>query len=135
MELEFKVNKGIDLVFNYLTEIDKFVSVHPVIYKAIEAKPFTFQIYECIELGVIPYRFNYPASISFDKSQNTVVMKAKVSGLVFIDIYFQLSESNGATIVKEIVTFRSILPAKSIMKKVFRKQHSQLFANIDQIED
>ena len=33
MELSFRVKKTTDFVFNYLTDMKKFVSVHPVISK------------------------------------------------------------------------------------------------------
>ena len=33
MDLLFKLNKPPDLIFDYLTDMQKFVSVHPVISK------------------------------------------------------------------------------------------------------
>jgi len=33
MELSFKINKSADFIFDYLTDMQKFVSVHPVITK------------------------------------------------------------------------------------------------------
>jgi len=44
---------------------------------------------------------------------------------------FYLKEQAGTTVVSEEVNFRSLLPVKPVMKKIFREQHREFFYNID----
>lgn len=50
-------------------------------------------------------------------------------------MHFQISISDNQTIIEEIIVFKSILPVKFIMSKIFKKQHNQLFKNIEEIID
>lgn len=133
MELHFNVSKPIDLVFEYLTNMDLFVQIHPVIYKSVERAPFSYQVYEKMNIGIIPYKFNYPVILSSDSANKIIDMKAVVSGLVHIDMQFQLSTVTLGTNITETVTFKSKLPVKVLMEKVFKKQHKLLFENLNAI--
>jgi hypothetical protein len=44
---------------------------------------------------------------------------------------FVLKVDNGRTIIDEEIQFKSPLPVKFIMESIFRKQHDQLFKNIE----
>jgi carbon monoxide dehydrogenase subunit G len=131
MDLSFKVRKSTAYIFNYLTDMQKFVSAHPVITKINRKTDNSYLVYETLKLGSIPISFTYPVTITPYPQKNIVVMQAIVMRLTKIDMTFTLKAASDCTIVKETILFRSPLPIKTIMQSIFKKQHTQLFKNIE----
>lgn len=129
MLLSFFVRKSPEHVFHYLSDADRFVSVHPVISKA-EKRGEKFVMHETLKIAGLPVTFRYPASITADPVTRQVRMNATVSGLVHISICFDMLAEGQGTRVHETVTFRSILPVHFVMRNIFRKQHRLLFEKI-----
>jgi carbon monoxide dehydrogenase subunit G len=131
VKLSFKVNKNIDLVFDYLTDMQKFVSVHPVISKIDKTSDKNYIVHETLKFGAIPFSFTYPVTIENSISDKIVIIKATVFRLAKIEMKFFLKADNSNTIIDEEIHFNSPLPALFIMKRVFREQHEKLFKNIN----
>lgn len=132
MDLSFKINKSTDYAFDYLTDMQKFVTVHPVIYKIDAITHENYLVYETLKLGFIPFSFTYPVTIEKNSVDKIVVIRATVFKLTKIEMQFVLKSDNDYTIIKEEINFKSPLPVKFIMKSIFKKQHTQLFKNIEQ---
>jgi carbon monoxide dehydrogenase subunit G len=133
MKLSFKIKKSSDLIFNYLTDMQKFVSVHPVITRIEPTGNETYLVYETLKLGFIPISFTYPVVIVSWPKDNLVIMHATVMKLTKIEMTFILKMESNFTIIEENIKFKSPLPIKSIMKSIFNKQHGQLFQNIESL--
>lgn len=131
MKLSFKIHKNIDFVFDYLTDMQKFVSVHPVISKIENTSDKHYLVHETLKFGFIPFSFTYQVTIENSISDKIVVIRATVFNLTKIEMKFVLKADNGHTIIDEEIQFKSPLPVKFIMESVFRKQHDQLFKNIE----
>jgi carbon monoxide dehydrogenase subunit G len=131
MELSFRINRNIDIVFDYLTDMQKFVSVHPVISKIDSTGQESYLVYETLKLGFIPFSFTYPATIEKNISDKKVTIRATVFKLTKIEMNFILKADSEYTIIDEELHFKSALPVKFIMKKVFKKQHEKLFNSIE----
>jgi carbon monoxide dehydrogenase subunit G len=132
MKLSFKLNKTSDFIFDYLTDMQKFVSAHPVISQIDDTGNDTYLVHETLKLGFIPFSFTYPVKIEKNKSEKTVIIRATVMKLTKIEMTFVLRTYNDYTIIDEVVDFKSPLPVKFIMQGIFKKQHTQLFKNIEQ---
>jgi carbon monoxide dehydrogenase subunit G len=65
MKLSFKIHNNIDLIFGYLTNMQKFVSVHPVISKIDNTSNKNYLVDETLKFGFIPFSFTYP--VTFEK--------------------------------------------------------------------
>jgi carbon monoxide dehydrogenase subunit G len=133
MKLSFVLTKNADHVFEFLTEMQKFVSVHPVISKINATGNNSYLVYETLKFGPVPFSFSYPVTIESNPSEKKVVMRATVFRLTKIEMKFILKTENDLTVVEEEINFQSPLPLKSFMKVVFKKQHTQLFINIEQL--
>ena len=131
MNLQYKVHKPIDFVFDYLTDMQKFASVHPVISKIDNMRNDTYLVHETLTLATFPFSFTYPVYIKSNIEKTTVVLNATVMKITQITMTFILRPENEFTLINETVNFKTILPVKSIMQSIFRKQHEQLFRNID----
>jgi hypothetical protein len=59
-------------------------------------------------------------------------MKLSIIGLVDLRIDFLASPTIGGYSIEEQIKFNSKIPLGLMMKEVFKKQHQQLFQNIDQ---
>lgn len=133
MQLQFKINKPSNFVFDYLVDSKKFVSVHPVIFRMDKLEDNTYLVYEKLKFAFIPVTFKYHATVIADVNKNWVNINASVMGIVKIEIKFNLSTQNTSTIINEEVIFKSVLPIKFIMQQIFKKQHALLFKNIDNL--
>jgi len=131
MELSFRLKKTAEFIFDYLTDMQKFVSVHPVIYQIDKTGIDSYLVHETLKFGFIPFSFTYPVTIEKNTIDKVVVIRASVFKLTKIEMKFVLKTDNDYTIIEEDIQFKSVLPIKFIMQSIFRKQHNQLFKNIE----
>jgi carbon monoxide dehydrogenase subunit G len=131
-ELIFKVDKDISTVKQYLIDVEKFASVHPIIYKMIDLGGNQYKVFEKIKIGIISYSFTYKATIRHD--DNSVNMEASVFGMAKLLMRFTFQKEANATIIKELLTVQSLLPIKNFMVKLIDIQHREMFKNIDNEE-
>ncbi len=131
MKLSFRINKNIDLIFDHLTDMQKFVSVHPVISKIDKISENNYMVHETLKLGFIPFSFTYPVTIKKNQIDQTVIILATVFKLMQIEMKFALNTDKDYTIIDEEIQFKSPLPVKFIMESIFKKQHDHLFKNIE----
>jgi carbon monoxide dehydrogenase subunit G len=131
MKLNFKVNKSADFVLDYLTDMQKFASVHPVISKIKPTGSNKYLVYETLPLGFIPISFTYPVVVNSNSASKTVFFNATVLTFMKIDMAFIIKPDDEFSEIEETIVFSSPLPGKFIMERIFKKQHTQLFRNID----
>jgi hypothetical protein len=111
--------------------MQKFVSVHPIIYKAEPLGENRYKIYEKLPLLLIPMDVTYIVLLEEDRKIMRVKYSTTVKKLVHINMHFDISGDSKSCVVNEVVNFDSFLPVKQVMKSIFRKQHQLLFLNID----
>jgi carbon monoxide dehydrogenase subunit G len=133
MNLSFTLHKSADLIFDYLTDMDKFTSIHPLITKIVKTGNNKFLVHETVKLGFVPCAFTYPVTIESNYAHKTVTIKATVMKMTHIEMNFSIHQNGDLSIVEETISFKSILPIKAVMEKIFREQHTVLFQNLDQL--
>ena len=131
MTTKYKIKKTTGFIFDYLTNMSKFIAAHPVIYKMEYLGENKYKVFEALKLGFIPYSFTYSATIEIFYESKQVVMTAVFMKVNTIEMVFDIKEVEDFAIIKEVITFKTKLPIKSILGQVFKKQHAQLFKNIE----
>jgi carbon monoxide dehydrogenase subunit G len=131
MNLLFRIKKNSDFTFDYLTDMQKFVSVHPVISKIDKNGPESYLVHETLKFGFLSFSFTYPVRIEKNVADKRVIIRATVFKLMKIEMIFVLKADNEFTIIDEKINFKSSLPLNFIMQPIFKKQHNQLFKNIE----
>lgn len=131
MILKFKIDKSPKFVYDYLTDMTKFVRVHPVITKIDKIGDTEYLIHETLKLGFLPLNFTYPVSIDQNSVEKTMEMNAIVMKLTKIKLKFSITPEDDFTTIEEKISIKSMLPIKSILQSIFRKQHKILFQNIE----
>ena len=131
MKLSFIIKKNIDFVFDYLTDMQKFVSVHPVIFQINKTCNSNYLVHETLKFGFIRFSFTYPITIKKNNENKTVIFNATVFKLTKIEMKFVLKSDGDYTVIEENIQFKSLFPVKFIMQRIFKKQHTQLFKNIE----
>jgi hypothetical protein len=118
--------------------MQKFASVHPIISKIEKTNENTYLAHETLQVGFFPFSFTYPVHIQGDESTRCITMKAKVFGMVEIEMVFRLFETLGQnpqdeslTKIEETIKFKSLFPIAPFVKSVFKTQHKKLFQNIE----
>jgi hypothetical protein len=130
MIISFKVKKNSEFISQYLTDMQKFTSVHPIISKIDSLGNNTYLFHETLTFAAIPFSFKYQTLV--EERESEILMNANVLKLVKISITFEFIEEGEYTIVIEKVKFQTFLPIHFILKKIFTKQHTLLFKNIEQ---
>lgn len=131
MTLIYKINKPPAIITNYLTNMSRFVTVHPVITKMESLQPGNFLVHETIKAGFLSFSFTYPATVKVYVERKVVTMEATVMKLARITMQFTISECSGGTLINEEISFHTWLPIKPLMRRLFKKQHTLLFSNIE----
>jgi carbon monoxide dehydrogenase subunit G len=131
MKLFFRIKKPTDFVFDHLTDMQKFASVHPVISRIDPTGQDTYLVHETLKLFLIPFSFTYPATVEKNNSDKMVILRATVFKLVNIEMKFVVKSDNDYTVIEEEIQFTSVLPVAFIMDGVFRKVHEEFFKNIE----
>lgn len=131
MKLSYRINANIDTTFDYLTNMKKFVSVHPVIYQIDTIGNENYLVHETLKFAFIPFSFAYPVTIEKSILDKKVTFRATIYKLTQIEMKFILTEDNKFTIIDEEINFKSILPLIFFMQNIIKKQHHQLFKNIE----
>jgi hypothetical protein len=133
MEIEYTLSKPRDFIYEYLSDMQKFVSVHPIIYRIDPLGGNRYLVFERLRFLFVPYSFTYVVTVTDSKPENKITITTTVKKMVHIKMEFHIEESQGISKVKEKVEFRSFLPVKPIMRKIFKEQHSLLFSNIGKL--
>ena len=125
------IQKESDIVFDYFTDMQKFASVHPIISSIDPLSNENYLVHETLKIGFIPFSFTYPVTLIKDEQSKIVIIKATVFKLTRIEMKFSLVADKDFTRIEEEILFKTILPIKNIMKRIFTKQHQLLFKNIE----
>lgn len=131
MKLSFRIHKNLDFVFDYLTDMSKFVSVHPVISQIDNTGLGSYLVHETLKFGFIPFSFTYPVIVEKNAIEKTIIIRATVFKLTKIEMKFFLKADNDYTIIEEEIDFKSPLPVIFILENTFKNQHRKLFKNIE----
>jgi hypothetical protein len=131
MILTFTLKKKLDHTFAYLSDMQKFVLVHPIIFQIDEIRKGYYLIHETLKLGFLPLTFTYPVTIEQNRLANIIVFKALVLKFTKIEMTFTLQENLDFTVVEEEIQIKSPFPIRFFMERIFKAQHSLLFKNIE----
>jgi carbon monoxide dehydrogenase subunit G len=112
INLHYSINKPVDFVFDCLSDMDKFVSLHPVINRVHRLEGNNYLVAEILTIGFVPFSFTYPANITTDTDKKIITMDASVMGVMKIEMNFLLKRLDGLTLVEEEIHFKSWLPVK-----------------------
>jgi carbon monoxide dehydrogenase subunit G len=131
MKLSIRSGKEVEVIFDYLTDMQKFVSVHPVIFQMDKMGKESYLVHETLKFGLVSFSFSYPVVIEKNDQNKTVIMKATVFKFTSIEMKFVLKVAGDSTLIEEEIQFTSPLPVKFLMERIFRNQHQKLFKNIE----
>lgn len=135
MHLTFTINQPADLVFEYLTDMQKFASVHPVITKIVPVGDQQYVVHETLRIAFLPISFTYPVTVESDREKTWVTIQARVMRLATIRMNFTIRTENCRTLIQEIIDFNAPAPLRFVMQSIFRKQHERLYKTIDNLSE
>ena len=125
-ELDFRVPAPLDRVARCLVEPEHFVATHPLI-TALTPGEAGFIVSERVRVLGIPYRFEYPASITYDAASGVVVIVADVRRTTRIRMTFTLTAEDGGTRVVEEVELTAPWGVRGYLARVVRTTHTRWF--------
>jgi len=131
MELTYSSAKSPAEIIKYLTDMESYVTVSPVVYKIKPLKTNEYLFFEKLRILFLPLKFKYHTTIEHTPSTNLVIQQATVMRFTKIKLEFKVEVQAQKTVITETVTFKTMLPIKFLLRKIFRKQHVLLFQNIE----
>lgn len=135
MIVTYRTNKHASFIFDYLTDMQKFASVSPVITKVDEIGHHRYLVCEILKFGPIPFKFKYPLRIELSDKNRTVTMRAVVHKIIQINFIFRIVDAVDYSVIEETIEYQSLLPLGPIFFYVLKKQHETLFENIHALEE
>src|SRR5687768_11694988 len=112
MTITYELNQPANVVFDHLSDMQKFAAVHPVITRIEQKGPQDYLVYETLRVLFIPFSFTYPVAIEADGASGRIKMDSTVKRMAKIDISFAISQANGKTKVEETLVLTTRLPIK-----------------------
>ncbi|MFM9985983.1 MAG: SRPBCC family protein [Flavobacteriales bacterium] len=131
MQFTYRVKKSPEFVFNCLTDVGLFVKYHPVISAMHFQSGNAYIVHEMLKLGLVPISFKYLATIESVPEKNLIRMQAKVAKFTHIEMVFELYPDDDGTRITETVSVRTPLPIVGSLHRIFKKQHTKLFENME----
>lgn len=133
MHLTFTLHQPANLVFEYLTDMHLFASVHPVITSIIPTGTNQYVVHETLRVAFLPVSFTYPVLVESDRATNRVIMQAHIMGLVTMRMNFTIRAEGSLTILEEIIDVNAPAPLRSVIQSIVKKQHDLLIKAIDSL--
>ena len=84
MKLSYRINKNIDLIFDYLSDMQKFVSVHPVIFRIDATRNESYLVHVRIKFGFIPFSFSHPIKIEKSIVEKKIIIHTTILKMIEI---------------------------------------------------
>ena len=131
MKLTFKLKKDADDVYEYLSDMQNFCSVHPIVSRIDKTGNNSYLVHETLRFWSIPFSFIYPITVQKNDHNKTVVIRAVVFKMTKIELNFTISRLETSTLIEEQIAIKSLFPVKFVMYRIFKKQHDLLFRKID----
>lgn len=131
MKLFFQLHTTPDVVFPYLSDMDLFTSVHPVISKMVSTGENQYMAFERLKMGPIPFSFSYPTVVHHNLTKGVIHMQAVILKMTTMEMSFTFSAQNGITTIEEDIQIKSIWPLKPLIFGIVKTQHAKLFKNIE----
>lgn len=123
----------VNLVFPFVADIQKFVSIHPVLFKADEVKSNYFLLHERLNKH-LPFSFSYYVTMVEVTHNQRVVMHSNIFKLVDLTLTFDFiyNEQTQFTEVTEYINIKAPAVIKHLFIKTISKIHVQLFLIINE---
>ena len=133
MILNHTIAKPVEQVYPYLSDMEKFVQVHPVVYKVEKIGETEYQFCEKIKIIFIPFDFKYKVNLKSILHNKDVEMHSNVKKGVHLELKFSFLSRNNSTHVEEIILIKSNFFVRLVFQSVIKRVHKKMFKNISEI--
>ncbi|MCD6066587.1 MAG: hypothetical protein K0S33_1413 [Bacteroidetes bacterium] len=134
MTIRYKIEKPIEQVYPYLSDMQKFMEVHPVIYKVDHLSGQEYLFYETLKVLFIPVSFSYKVSLTKTVENKQVVIYSRVQPGVYLDLIFDIEQDGTGTHVRETIKIKALPGIKQLFTSIIRKAHLRFFENLKAIK-
>lgn len=129
--LRYNMSGPANIIYDELSDMLNFVSVHPVVYKIDSAGENEYIFYEKINVLFIPFRFNYKVRLDALEKSKTITMSSVVRKGVLLKLEFVLVPHGSTTEITEKVSIQANVFIRLIFENVLTRVHKKLFLNIE----
>ena len=120
----------VEKIFPFFNEMDRFIAVHPVIYKSEMIEPGQYRLYEKLDLKLFKVSFSYTVRIEKSVADQQVIMFSEIRKGVELRLKFDFQAKEGTTQIHETVTFNAPAIICPLFLKFLTKQHKLLITNV-----
>jgi carbon monoxide dehydrogenase subunit G len=131
IQIDHTIQAPASVVWLYLSDLNKFAEVHPIICKVDTYGGGAYRLYEKLPLGPFSFRFSYPVRVTLDSKESIIRYESTVLGIAQLDMRFHIVDRGDHSVTHEVVEIRSRLPVERYTAGECRKYHSMVFANME----
>lgn len=133
--LIFEFPQPIEELFPFFSDANKFVDIHPVIYKCQHLKDSDFQLFERLKLiGNLGFSFSYPVTFTAIHDKQQVTMTSQIRKGVHLELLFDFKAIEGKTILTESVTFTGPFFIRPLFIPFLAKVHTRMVAGLGGVQ-
>ncbi len=129
--LKHQIEQPVENVFPFFSEIEQFVSIHPVIYKCEPLSANEYQLFEQLSLMGFKTRFSY--NVIFEKivPNQQVIMCSNIRKGVHLRLTFDFEcNKEKTTQIVETVDFKGPAIIDPLFLKFLAKTHLKMVENL-----
>jgi hypothetical protein len=130
--LKHNIPYPVTSVYPYFSDINKFVSIHPVIYKCDPVSIKEYKLYEKLSLGLFKVSFSYIVIMETTAHNVKVVMFSIIRKGVTLRLTFDFTTTPGGTEIIETVEFSGPFGIGGFFLNFLTKVHRKIVDNLIQ---
>jgi hypothetical protein len=117
--------------YNYFSDIDKFVSIHPVIYKCAPIEENAYLLYERLKFAGLGISFSYKVVFESRTPHLQVIMFSEIRKGARLKLIFDFRSNNDQTILTETLWFDGYAVIKPFFIPFLAKTHIEMIKNLN----
>lgn len=132
IQIDHAIQAPASVVWSYLSDLNKFAEVHPIICRVDTYGDGAYRLYEKLPLGPFSFRFSYPVRVTLDLKESIIRYESTVLGIARLDMRFHIVDRGDHSVTHEVVEIRSRLPVERYTASECYKYHQMTFTNIEE---
>ncbi len=124
------LNAPVEKIFPFFSDMDKFVGVHPVIYKCTCLGGNEYRLFERLSLAFFKISFSYLVTLEKSVINQQVVMYSKIRRGATLRLTFDFTEAKNTTRITETVDFDGPPGISTLFIKFLTRMHNNLIENL-----
>jgi len=125
------IARRVEDVYPFFSDMHRFVSIHPVIYKCVPVADNCYCLHERIKMAGASFSFSYNVTIEYVVLNKQVIMFSEIRKGITLKLVFDFEEQNGKTQLTETVSFNGPVFIAPLFLSFLTRVHRRMIKGIN----